>query len=184
MKPKFLTLCALWAIAALGGCHRDSSQSPKPAAAPKARAPVAQQHGPTVEAQTAGMVEAASQGKGQAPVALKFDLMQRPIVGQSLEIAIALIPQIAAGPTTIDVTASDGLQVAADDGQIAFPAVEALQVYRHSIKLTPTDEGVRLVTLTVSLKHDEMTDSRVFSVPIIVAAAKAAATTSEGATKH
>jgi hypothetical protein len=47
--------------------------------------------------------------------------------------------------------------------------VEPAQVYRHRIKVTPAAEGVYLVTLSVNLKHDQMADSRVFSVPIIVA---------------
>ena len=38
-------------------------------------------------------------------------------------------------------------------------------MYRQSVKVTPTAEGVLLLGLTVSLKHDEMTESRVFSIP-------------------
>ena len=87
------------------------------------------------------MVEAASQGKSQMPVSLKFDLLQRPVAGQPLEVAIALLPQIAGGPATIDVTGSDGVQLASGDGQIAFPTVEPQQVYRHSITADPDGRG-------------------------------------------
>ncbi len=169
MKTRLL---AFFAVAALAGCHRDSSPTPPPKpASPQARAaPVAAARGPTSEDLTANMVEAVAQGKSQAPVALKFDLMQRPIVGQPLEIVIALLPQIPASPASITVTGSDGLQFAAGDAEIDIPSVEAAQVYRHSIKVTPTTEGVMFVNLNVSLKHDEATDSRVFSLPIIVAA--------------
>jgi hypothetical protein len=34
--------------------------------------------------------------------------------------------------------------------------------------VTATGDGVLLLGLTVSLKHDEMTDSRAFSIPLIV----------------
>jgi hypothetical protein len=34
--------------------------------------------------------------------------------------------------------------------------------------MTPTTDGVLLVNVTVSLKHDEVTDSKAFSVPVIV----------------
>ena len=71
-----------------------------------------------------------------------------------------------------------GLQVAAGEGQVEIASVEPGQVYRHKITVTPTQEGVLSVTLNVSLKHDEVTDSRVFSMPIIVAAAPAGAPTS------
>ena len=53
-----------------------------------------------------------------------------------------------------------------------MPALEAGQVYRQSIKVTPTADGVLLLGLTVSLKHDDMTESRAFSVPLIVGALK------------
>ena len=69
---------------------------PTPAAqkqAPSAKAAAAK----TPQQLTADMVEAASQGKSQAPVTLKFDLLQRPTVGQPLEVALALLPQIAGG---------------------------------------------------------------------------------------
>jgi len=34
--------------------------------------------------------------------------------------------------------------------------------------VTPTVDGVLLLGLTVSLKHDEITESRGFSIPLIV----------------
>jgi hypothetical protein len=165
MKLRFFIFCVL---AALAGCHRDSSTASAVRSPAHLKAPVAPPPGPTAQAQTAAMVEAATQGKSQVPVSLKFDLLQRPVQGQPLDIAIALLPQIPAGPATIEVTASDGLQLGAGENQIEFAEVEAEQVYRHNVKLTPTAEGVFLLTLNVSLKHDQVTDSRVFSVPIIV----------------
>ena len=169
------TLAALCVVALLSACHRDEQAASQPASAPKRRAPVPVQRAVPPGESTAGMVEAASQGKSQLPVSLKFDLLQRPVVGQPLEVAIALLPQIAGGPATIDVTGSDGVQLPSGDSQIAFPAVEPAQVYRHSITVTPTAEGVSFVSLNVTLKHDEMTESRVFAVPLIVAAADTAA---------
>jgi hypothetical protein len=166
MNRTALLLCAVMALA---GCHRDAGQPPAatPAAATAAKAPVAERHGPTPEEQTAGMVEAASQGKSQAPVTVKFDLGSRPAVGQPLEIAIALIPQIAAG-ATVEVSASPGLTLAGDESKFEFASVEPNVVYRHNVKLTPSAEGVLFVNLNVSLKHDELTDTRVFSFPVIV----------------
>lgn len=169
MKLLPFTLCAL---AVLSGCQRQSGDAPAPKPAPevKVKAPVATQRGPTAEEQTTGMVEAATQGKSQTPVAVKFELLQRPMKGQPLEIAIALLPGEAAGSATLEVTAPEGLNVPAAEAQIAFPALEPAKVYRHSITLTPTAEGVFLLTLTVNLQHDQLMDSRVFAVPLIVAA--------------
>jgi hypothetical protein len=166
MKLRILTLCAL---ASLAACHRNSGTAPVAKSAAHVKAPAAPPPGQTAQEQTAAMVEAATVGKSQLPVSLKFDVLQRPVQGQPLEIAIALLPQIPAHPATIEVTGSEALSIGAGQNQIEFAEVEPEQVYRHSIKLTPTAEGVFLLTLNVSLKHDQMADSRAFSVPIIVA---------------
>jgi hypothetical protein len=164
-----LRILALSLLAALTGCHRDSGGSAAaPNRAAKTKAPVAVQRGPTVEELTAGMVEAATQGKSQTPVGLKFDVLRRPVQGEPLEIALALIPGESAEPATVEITGSDGLQLADGQKSFQFPSVEPAQVYRRNIRLTPTAEGVYLLTLTVSLAHDQLSDTRVFSVPLIV----------------
>jgi hypothetical protein len=179
MKLRIFILCVL---ATLAACHRNSGTTPVAKSTAHVKAPVAPPPGLTAREQTAAMVEAATVGKSQVPVSLKFEVLQRPVQGQPLEIAIALLPQIPAHPATIEVTGSETLQIGAGENQIEFAEVEPAQVYRHSIKLTPTAEGVFLVTLSVSLKHDQMADSRVFSVPLIVApSAPGAAQPSRGA---
>jgi hypothetical protein len=115
-----------------------------------------------------GMVEAASQGKSQLPVKLKFELQQKPMLGQPLDISIAVLPQIDANLTGVQAAAGGGLTVAADTSQADAQAVTAGQVYRQTVKVTPTADGVLLLNVTVSLKHDEITESRVFSIPLIV----------------
>ena len=69
------------------------------------------------------------------------------------------------------MTGSDGLKIDSGERQFEIPAIEAAQVYRHSIKVTPTAEGFYLLTLSVSLQHDQTSESRVFSVPILVGSA-------------
>jgi hypothetical protein len=159
---RILMLCA---VAALGACHRESDTEPQPKPAPRVAAPPPVRKGPSVAELTAGMVEAAVQGKAQVPVLLKFDLAQKPIVGQTLDINLAVVPQIDASAAQIQVVGGDGLSVTA--GTIELPALEAGQVYRQSVKVSPTAEGVLLLNLTLSLKHDEMSESQAFSIPII-----------------
>jgi hypothetical protein len=169
MKLKIPTL-TLFALALAAGCQRESGDAKGPKPAVRRTAPVAVQRGPTAEELTAGMVEAATQGKSQAPVGLKFDVSRRPVQGEPLEISIALIPREAAEPATVDVIGPEGLEVPAEERRFEFASVEPSQVYRRSIRLTPTAEGVFLLTLTVNLKHDQLADTRVFSVPLIVTA--------------
>jgi hypothetical protein len=162
---RVLLLCA---VAVLSACNKDAGTPASPAPAPaKLKAPVVVKKGPTAAEQTAGMVEAVGQGKSQLPIDLKFDVSQKPKVGQSLEINLALIAQISASPATIQVNAADGFSVAPGAGQFDIPSVEPGEVYRQTVNVTPTAEGVLLVGVTVLLKHDEMTDQRAFSIPII-----------------
>ena len=159
----------LVSLAGASACHKDSGPSPQPTPAPRvSSAPVIAKKGPSAADLTAGMVEAVSQGKSQLPVELKFDLKQRPSLGQALDIDIAVVPQIDASPANVQVTGGDGLTLTPGANQIDLPAVAAGQVYRQSIKVTPTADGVLMLSLTVSLKHDEMTESRAFSIPLIV----------------
>jgi hypothetical protein len=168
MRLCVITLCALTALAA---CQKDSGTAPAAKKAAHTGKPAAAQAGPTPEQLTAGMVEAVTQGKSLAAVGLKFELTQRPVAGQPLEVGIALLPQIAGSDASVAVTAPDELKLAPNDAEIDFPAVSPAQVYRHVIRVTPTAEGVFMLTLNVNLKHDPYVDTRVFSVPIIVEAA-------------
>ena len=163
---KILLLCMTVAVTA---CNRDSGSVPaaKAVSPIKAKAPVAPKPGGTAAEQTAGMVQAAAQGKSQVPVELKFDIAQRPKVGQPLDINLALIAQIAASPATIQVTGADDVSIAAGANQFDIPSEEAGEVYKQTVSVTPNAEGVVLLGVTVLLKHDEIVDQRVFSIPII-----------------
>jgi len=180
MKLRLIVI--LLAIAASAGCHRESGTAPTVQAKPKTgvRAAGPSEHGPTPQGLTKGMVEAVVQGKSQVPITLKFDLLERPVEGQPLEVAIALLPQIAARSATVSVAASDGLKLEPGAEQFEVTGIEAAQVYRHSIKVTPAADGLYLLTLSVTLQHDQTSDSRVFSVPILVASTAGASSAPTG----
>ena len=158
----------LYAVAAISACHRDSSATADGQPAAHVAAPAVVKKGPTVAQQTVGMVEAATQGKSTAQVLLKFDLAQKPQVGKALAVNLAIMPQIDASPAQVQISGSDGLDLAAGAKQFELPSVAAGEVYRQSVTVTPNSDGVLLLGLTISLKHDEITESRVFSIPLIV----------------
>jgi hypothetical protein len=162
------TAVLLCMTALLGACQKDSGSAPA-AAAPQAKVktPVITKSGPSAAEQTAGMVEAAVSGKSGLPAELKFDLPQRPKVGQPQEVNLALIAQVPGNPASIQVSGADGLTVDPGASQLDIPATEAGEVYRHTVNITPTAEGVLLLAVKVSLKHDEVTDAKSFLIPII-----------------
>ena len=160
---------AFVAAVLLAACHGESKQAPAVTLAPAASAPAAVKRGQSPEELTAGMVEAVTIGKSTAPVDVKFDLPKRPSVGTRFEIVIAVLPQIAANSAMVQVVGSEGLQLAPNFAPIEIPSLDPTQVYRLSIPVTPTADGVHLLGLSVSLKQDDLAESRSFSVPIIVA---------------
>jgi hypothetical protein len=159
-------LCAALAV---GGCNKDSGTvAPPPAATHvKPKAPAPAKAGASAAEQTAGMVQAAVIGKSQVPVELKFDVAERPKVGQPVEVNLALIAQVTASLATIQVSGAEDVSVAAGGNQYEIPSEEAGEVYRHTVSVTPKAEGVVLLNVTVLLKHDELLEQRVFSIPII-----------------
>jgi hypothetical protein len=164
-NARVVLLCTL---AALAACQKDSGTTPAPAPQIKARQTQPVKKGPTAAELTAGMVEAAGQGKAQGPVDLKFELAQKPKLGQTLDINLALLPQIDAATATIQVAGADGMSVAAADAQFEIATVVSGEVYRHTVKVTPTAEGVMVIGVTLLLKNDDNTETRAFSIPIIV----------------
>jgi len=171
MKPMMNAKLLMLPIALiLAACHGDAGESAIGKAFPgyhKPRAPAVKK-GPTVEEQTAGMVEAVSPSKSAVPLVLKFDLLTRPVVGEALDIDLALVPQIAASGANLIVADSSGFELPGAAREIAIPAVEPEQVYRRKISVTPMSEGVQFLGLTVTVTHDEISESRAFTVPIIV----------------
>jgi len=170
MRIRNVRVLLFFAAAALCACHKDqgaamtSNPAPTPQVAQKA--PAAKK-GPTVAEQTAGMVEAAVQGKSVLPANLKFELVQKPKVGQALDINLALIPHVDAGPASMKVNADEGLTLVPGGAQFELPEVAAEEVYRHTVSVTPTAEGLLIVGVTVSLKHDEVTDQKDYFIPVI-----------------
>jgi hypothetical protein len=78
-----------------------------------------------------------------------------------------VLPLIDANPAELQVTGGDGITVAPGAAHFDLAAVEAGQVYRRSFTVTPGAEGVLLLGLTVSLNHDDTTETRAFSIPLI-----------------
>jgi hypothetical protein len=150
-------------------CQKDSNPT-APASNPVStlkKAPPTVKKGPTAEELTAGMVQAAPQGKSALALDMKFELASRPRVGQALDVNVALIPQMPGGPASLQITAATGF-AAPDAAAFEIPDMEPGEVYRHTLKLTPSSEGLQVVNVTVSVKHEDISDTKMFSIPVIV----------------
>lgn len=174
------TIWASSAVTLVAACHGDSNQAPLAGPVPHVGGPASKKSGPTTAELTAGMVEAVTIGASTVPVALKFELPQAPVVGAPLDVAVAVMPQIAADAAVLRVMGSNGLNLAPGTHPVEMSPVEPTQVYRHDIQIVPAAEGVQLLAMTVSLKHDDIVETREFSVPIIVAPSPSGRPSSSG----
>ncbi len=113
------------------------------------------------------MAQAAASGKSQLPVQLKFELTHRPKVGQAVDINLALIPQVDASAAIIKLDGGIGLTLEPEGSEFNFPLAKAGTIYRQTVHVTPDQEGVLILGVSISLKHDEVTDLQSFSVPLI-----------------
>jgi hypothetical protein len=167
--PRVATFLVLLMVA---GCHDDAGKTvhwPAPVQKP----PPPAKKGPSAQEQTAGMVAAASPGKSALAVAMKFELLSPPAVGQPLAIDIALLPQLSASAGTLQVVESGGMDLAPGAAQVEIPPIEPDQVYRTRLVVTPRREGILFLSMAVTVTHDEITETRAFSLPIIVSGAAA-----------
>ncbi|MDE1923148.1 MAG: hypothetical protein KGL92_15510 [Gammaproteobacteria bacterium] len=167
-KPRVLALCLVCAAPAChGGSHPSAgagiSGAPKPHAAPA---------GPTIAAQTVGMVEAPGSHKSTVQVSLKFALARAPVVGTPLSIDLAVIPRISADAATLSVSPSPAFSVAGAERTATWAPVDPTKAYHHQVTVTPATPGVEELDVAVSLRHDGITETRGFSLPVIVGAAQ------------
>jgi hypothetical protein len=168
VKIRYAALGAILFCTCLAACGQDPTPPSTGTPAPRVKAPAPVRKGPSADELTAGMAAAPTLGKSPMLADLKFELAQRPTIGQVLEINLALLPKLDGGPAAVKVSGSEGLDASQDDGSFELPEVAAGEVYRHTLHLIPTTDGVLLVNLTLTLNHDEMSDSQSYSVPIIV----------------
>jgi len=161
------------AAAVLAGCgaHSDSSptsQTPVKTITRKAVNPADD---------TSHMVAAVAASKPSTlPVQLKFDLHDRPDIGQPLEVDLAIVPMSASVDRVVgNLEGEDGLELL-DGGQIAPTdhPTEGVPI-RHSVKVLPKREGMFTLHAVLTVDAGGQASTGSYSVPVIAAAKAPAA---------
>jgi hypothetical protein len=131
--------------------------------------------------QTSGMtsgdaiVAKTSAGKPAAPVDLKYELRGEPAKGKALPIDIALLPHAPAGFVRVTFIATEGLAIAQDQ-PAEFLSTQADLVYRHTLTVTPRDDGEYYLSAIVLMNLENGPEARSFTIPVPVGAAATRAT--------
>ena len=138
-------------------------------------APAATQTGPAKPAKTAGlppeMVAAVAVGRSTSVISVHFALGKLPLVGQALPVDIAIVPHQDFVSVRANFEGPEGLALSVGQELKAVADVKQETVVKHQLVLLPRSDGVFILSATVETESPtEGTVSRVFSLPIIVAA--------------
>jgi hypothetical protein len=153
-------------LAALVGCKRDAASDDAQAAATTAK--VVSAKTPESDAELKRMVSGVSAAKDDSIIELKFELKDRPQLGQPLEVAIALLPKVTATTMRVTYSSADARALEARGEPAEYHDVQPGNVYRHELNVVANDNGVYYVNAVVLLDSDAGSISRTFSIPVVV----------------
>jgi hypothetical protein len=115
------------------------------------------------------MVSAVAANKPSAlPIQVKFELRDRPRVGQPVNLDLAIVPMSAAvdrvsgkveGEEGLDVV--DGAEIAATDRPVEGAPI------RQAVKVLPKHEGILTVHAIVTVDSGGQTSSETYAIPLI-----------------
>jgi hypothetical protein len=170
---------ALAAAALLGGC---GSHSSGPAGGTPAKA-VAGKSVKPIDELSRNMVSAVANKPSTLPLQVKFELRDRPDVGQPVELDLAIVPMSASvDRVSGKVEAEDGIEVL-EGSEIAAAErpVEGVPIHHH-FKVVPKREGIYTVRALLTVDASGVPSSDAYSMPVIVAAASAESSGTPGTT--
>jgi len=170
---------ALAAAALLGGC---GSHSSGPAGGTPAKA-VAGKSVKPIDELSRNMVSAVANKPSTLPLQVKFELRDRPDVGQPAELDLAIVPMSASvDRVSGKVEAEDGIEVL-EGSEIAAAErpVEGVPIHHH-FKVVPKREGIYTVRALLTVDASGVPSSDAYSMPVIVAAASAESSGTPGPT--
>jgi hypothetical protein len=168
-------LIALLAGGLAAGCDDAPPPKARDAAGPPASTPKEK-----VAVLPPQMVAAVSAGKSSAMISVHFVLGAVPAVGKPLPVDIAVVPHRPFDSVRALFEAPDSLHMAGN----TFPHqtdAKAEDVFNHRLTLTPSEEGVFLVTAAVETEGADGSVTRIYSIPIIVHGASGSAKPSPSA---
>ena len=147
------------------GCGWHSSGD---GAKPKAAKPVARTVSATDELLRSMVSAVAANKPSNMPIQVKFDLRDRPRVGQPVDVDLAIVPMSASvDRVSGKVLGEEGLEVV-DGAQIAATdhPTEGTPI-RQSVKVLPKQEGIFTVHALVTVEAGSETSSETYAIPLI-----------------
>jgi hypothetical protein len=155
-------------VAALSSCSK-AEHATAPAGAHPAR-PAAHKGSGGSALDLADMVSAVSAGKTSTEIDLKFALRDRPVVGESVDIDIAVIPAHELDQVYATFNAADGLEIARGGRMPQIQHPEPGAPISHTVTIVPQRDGIFFVSATVLADSPTDSTTHSFSIPVIAGA--------------
>jgi hypothetical protein len=114
------------------------------------------------------MVMAVSPGKPGAPVELKFKVLTRPKVGETVDVEVALVPVSELERLQVSFQGSSGLSIHSGNAPDPFVRPAVGVPLKHRITATANTDGIFYITATALADSSAGSLARSFSIPIIV----------------
>jgi hypothetical protein len=132
-----------------------------------ASAPAVKKVADPAELALANMVSAVASGKPSGDIELKFDLRERPVVGEPVDIDLAIITSQDLDRVYASFQPGEGLELTkgAKTPEIPHPAVGV--PISHTLTVVPQREGVFYVSAVVLADSAAQSVTRSFSIPLI-----------------
>jgi hypothetical protein len=115
----------------------------------------------------ADMVSAVSASKAGPPVTLKFALNQRPMVGEPIDIDVALIPVSDLTRLYARFQPSTGLTLVKGGESPQFERPKTGEPIHHTVTVMANEDGIYYITAAVVADAEESSLTRTFSIPVI-----------------
>jgi hypothetical protein len=157
--------------AAEGGADKAAATAAKQAADAEGAAATA-----AANDKTANMATAVADSKTTAPIDLKYDVLAKPDIGQPFEIELAFVPQVAADMLEVEVNDAPGLVIVGERAA-SFAPVASGEIYTHKILLRGDNAGLFYVSVIAKVSTKVQSESRAFSIPVVIGTVPAAQTT-------
>jgi len=116
------------------------------------------------------MVAAVSAGKVASAIGVHFALRATPVANMPLPVDVAIVPHRKFSLVRVSFETHDGLSTTSGDEFGPANNVDGETALLHKLLLLPSKEGMFMVTATVETDGDDGNVTRVFYIPVIVAA--------------
>jgi hypothetical protein len=121
------------------------------------------------------MVSAVSSGRSSTVISLHFALGKSPLVDQALPVDIAIVPHRDFTSVRGHFQGGEDMAVTVGNEMEVANNAKPESVIKHQLVLLPRKEGVYMISATIETESPtEGTVSRVYSLPMIVAATETA----------